>query len=103
MRYPWLGLLLWIYASLSLAADNSSETPLIQYQGVTVTQQDYEAELATFPQQYRAEIAASGKRVHQLLDKIFVYRVLAQEAQKSGLAEQDPLLGNRIQMAKEEV
>lgn len=103
MRYAWLGLPLWVYASLSLAAGNPPDTPLIQYQGITVTQQDYEAELATFPKQYRAEIAASGKRVHQLLDKIFVYRALAQEAQKAELAKQDPLLSSQIRMAKEEV
>ncbi|BAW79534.1 PpiC-type peptidyl-prolyl cis-trans isomerase [Candidatus Nitrosoglobus terrae] len=100
MKYFGIGVFVGFYASLALAADNPPNTPLIEYQDVTVTQQDYAAELATLPPQFQAEVGTSGKQVHKLLDKVFVYRVLAKEARTEGL-DQDPQLQAQVQLAQE--
>lgn len=103
MRYILWGLLLFIFAGTDLVvAGNLPEAIFIQSDKATVTEEDYEAELSTIPEQHRSDIEASSKRVHQLLDKIFVYRVLAQEARELGLA-QDPLVRKQMEMAVEEV
>ncbi|ADE16667.1 PpiC-type peptidyl-prolyl cis-trans isomerase [Nitrosococcus halophilus Nc 4] len=83
------------------AAANSGEKVLIQQGEITVTQADFDAELAEIPAQHHAGILASGKRIHQLLDKLFVYRVLAQETRELGL-DKDPLLRQQIALAVEE-
>jgi peptidyl-prolyl cis-trans isomerase C len=102
MRYLFT-LVLGVFICGNLfAADNSLETILIKYGETTVTEADYKAELATLPEQHRASIEASGERIHQLLDRIFVYRVLAQEARGLEL-DQDPLLRKQMKMAMEEV
>lgn len=98
-----MGITLFLGIEGSFAvADNPQETALIRYGETVVTQADFQAELATVPEQYRAGLQASGKRIHQLLDKIFVYRVLAQEARELGL-DKDPLLRRQVKLAVEEV
>lgn len=103
MRYilAWAVLFLWTGWSFA-AEDNPPETALIRYGETVVTQADFQAELTTVPEQYRASLQASGKRIHQLLDKIFVYRVLAQEARELDL-DKDPLLRRQVKLAVEEV
>lgn len=103
MRYSLLGLLVFFFASSDWTiADSLPEDTLIEFNQVVVTKQDYEAEVATLPERHRGDIEASSKRIHQLLDKIFVYRVLAQEAREAGL-DQNPLVRKQVEMAEEEV
>lgn len=83
-------------------AAEPEEEALIQYKDMVVTPADFQAELETIPEQYRANVAASGERIHQLLDKIFVYRVLAREAQEQGL-DQNPEVQQEIKLEKEEI
>jgi peptidyl-prolyl cis-trans isomerase C len=103
MRYPWIRMILVtfiLFTPIFGMAEN--ETVLLRHGEVNVTEADYQAELATIPEQYRAGIEASGERIHQLLDKIFVHRVLAQEARELGL-DQDPLLQKQVELAVENV
>jgi peptidyl-prolyl cis-trans isomerase C len=103
MRYLSLTLALTLFIDGNLfAADNLPETVLIKQGETTVSEADYKAAVADLPEQHRASIEASGERIHQLLDRIFVYRVLAQEARELDL-NQDPLLRKQVKMAVEEV
>ncbi|QBQ53529.1 peptidylprolyl isomerase [Nitrosococcus wardiae] len=88
--------------AFEVGAAKPEKEVLIRYGDVVVTGADYRAELATVPEQYRANVDASGERIHQLLDKIFVYRVLAQEAREQGL-DQNPLIQQRAKLEVEEI
>lgn len=102
MRYFWIGIALFLGAEGSFAAaDSPSETVLIRDGDVVVTKADYQAELAAIPERYRAGVKADSQRIRQLLDKIFVYRVLAQEARELGL-DKDLLLRRKIKLKVEE-
>ncbi len=102
MRYFWIGVALFLGMEWgAAAADNPPEAILIRYGDVVVTQADYQAELATVPERYRAGLKANSKRILQLLDKIFVYRILAQEARALGL-DKDPQLRRQVELVVEE-
>ena len=60
-----------------------------------LTVADYEAELARLPASARAEFAASGLRLKQYLDNLYMARVLAADARAEGL-DKDPVLARQI-------
>ncbi|ADJ29169.1 peptidylprolyl isomerase [Nitrosococcus watsonii] len=95
-------LILSALVAFGARAAEPEEEVLIRYKDIVVTAADFQAELETIPEQYRANIAASGERIHQLLDKIFTYRVLAKEAQEQGL-EQNPEVQQELKLEKEEI
>lgn len=88
--------------AFGIRAAEPEEDVLIRYKDVVVTAADFQAELETIPERYRANVAASEERIHQLLDKIFTYRVLAKEAQEQGL-DQNPEVRQEIKLEKEEI
>ncbi|WP_264694141.1 peptidylprolyl isomerase [Candidatus Nitrosacidococcus sp. I8] len=82
------------------AVDNQKIVPFIEYKNITVTPADFGAALAGYPYQYREEIAQHAKQVNDIINHVFLYRVLAQEARDLKL-EQDPEVQRQIQIAIE--
>lgn len=82
-------------AVLGAAAQSTPPTkPLISSGPIVVTVQDFEAQMLRIPENLRRETRASLDRVATMTDALFVNRVLAEEARKSGLLD-DPLYSRR--------
>ncbi|CAB1274335.1 peptidylprolyl isomerase [Candidatus Nitrosacidococcus tergens] len=90
---------LYFYTNAN-AVDNQKIIPFIEYKNITITPADFRAALAGYPYQYREEIAQHTKQVNDIINHVFLYRVLAQEARDLKL-EQDPEVQKQIQIAIE--
>jgi len=88
----------------AIAAELPMDTVLIDESeaGVQVTRADVAAALQQMPESRRQGVLASEKALGQLLDSLFVTRMLAGEARDQGLAD-DPVARARVRQAEERV
>jgi hypothetical protein len=87
-------------AGNALAQPLPPDTPLVKSGPVTVTAQDFEAQMLRIPESMRGEARASLDRVASMTDTLFVNRMLAAEAAKAGFLD-DPLVRLRGQQVLE--
>lgn len=71
---------------LCASAAVAQDAVLLEVGGARVTERDVTAELQRVPPQMRASVTAKPETIHLILKTLAVRRLLAQEAQASGLA-----------------
>ena len=69
------------------AQTDASDVVLVEIAGVKLYKSDYEAELLKLPPSIRPGFANSAQRVNDLLTRLIVQKVLAEQAQAEKLAE----------------
>ena len=74
-----------------MAASAAPDTVLMQVGDTTVTEADVQAEILRAPPQARAQALASRQTLHLIVRNLMTRRLLAREAQASGLAATDPV------------
>ncbi|MES2932275.1 MAG: peptidylprolyl isomerase [Pseudomonadota bacterium] len=78
--------LYWIALVFSILTPSVSAQAILVGNGkVSVTDLDFEAEIARIPQEHRAEVLASKARIGKLIESLLVNKTLAAQARKEGL------------------
>ena len=78
---------LLLVAPVAHAQTDASDVVLVEIAGVKLYKSDYEAELLKLPASIRPGFANSAQRVNDLLVRLIVQKVLAEQAQAEKLAE----------------
>ena len=79
-----------------------AEEVLLESKLVTITRQDFEAEIARIPEENRAEVLASRERIRKLLESLLTKKTLAAQARSSGL-DREPALQKMMELAADKV
>ena len=79
-----------------------SEQVLVESKQVTVTSEEFDAELVRIPEESRAEVLASKERIRKLLENVLVRKTLAAQARGAGL-NREPALLRQVEMAVDKV
>jgi parvulin-like peptidyl-prolyl isomerase len=89
--------------ALATLALPSTASPVLATNGqVSVTAEDFEAELLRIPKEQRFEFRASAQRIGKLVENILVNKALAAEARKQGL-DKAVLAQREMELAAEKV
>lgn len=83
--------------NLPAAALPSADTPIAASSAATLTLADYEAEVEKLPPGARTEFAANRQRLVQVLNSMYLSRVLAAEARAGGY-DRDPVQARQIEL-----
>lgn len=88
----------------AMAAESLSVTPdtLATWRDMSLTRQDFEADLRRMPEESREEFRLDLKRITGALENLLVYRTLASEARALGL-DKDPVVQKAVELATERV
>jgi len=104
LRWPAVLLLFWI-ASPASAIETLALAPdsvLVEDGTVSVTVADFDAAVAAMPRRQQETVAGREANIHNVIDSLFVNRLLAQEAREAGL-DQDPAVKRALDQAVERV
>ncbi len=97
-RYIWV-VAASIMATVAHAAD---DTILVRWRDLSISQNDYQAALASVPERDQYAFQLSLKRITQLLNTVLLNRTLAAEARQSGI-DRDPVIQKEMNLAVERV
>lgn len=92
--------LLSLTGSLVHAA-GTSDAPLMQGAGTTITPTDIRLEMQRLPAEAQAQLLADPAQLRQLIDTAYLRRALAAQAEQQGLAQKDPVLGHLLLITRE--
>jgi hypothetical protein len=80
-------------------AERQSDPPLVVNGDLSLTTADFEAYVQyTVPEKLRSDFRANVERIKPTVDSLWVFRVLAQKARESGVAD-DPIVAARARQA----
>jgi len=88
----------------AMAAESPSvkSDTLVSWRDMSLTRQEFEADLRRLPEDQRDEFRADLKRITGSLENLLIYRTLASEARAMGL-DKDPLVRKAVELATERV
>ena len=94
--------LLFIFALFLGALPAAAATVLATNGEVTVTSDDFEAEMLRMPKEQRHEFRASGQRIAKVVENLLTTKTLAAAARKNGI-DRNPLVRQEIELNAEKV
>jgi len=83
-------------------ASGQGQAVLVEGNGITITKDDVLAELQRIPPEGRQTVLAQPDTVKQLVTSLYQHRVLAAEAERSGL-DKDPVLQAVVRIAQDRI
>lgn len=102
-RRLWLAIAMSAACLAAVAPVVAQDSPAVMESSrARVTLADFEAELAKLPPAQQAAFVGSRVRVVQILNNLYVNRILAAEARSLGL-DQDPVLARQIEQQVEKM
>lgn len=103
MRRTVLALSVTLVVGAVQAADGAvTPVPLVEGQGVAITEQDVLGNSLRMPANLRTEVLSRPHTAAQLASNLYIYRSLAQQARAEGL-DQRPEIAAALQTAQEKV
>ena len=90
------------FSGLAVGAEPAANAPLVVNGDVSLTRTDFEAYMDRVPEKLRADFRADAERVKKTVDGLWVQRMVAERARKSGLAN-DPIIASRMRQAQDAV
>ena len=89
------------FSGLAMGAEPCT-TPLVVNGDVCLSRTDFEAYMDRVPEKLRAEFRADSERVKKTVDGLWVQRMVAERARKTGLAK-DPIIASKLRQAQDAV
>lgn len=77
---------------------SSVEQVLVESSQVSITSQDFEAELARIPLEHRSEVLANKGRIAKLLENLLINKTLAAQARSAGI-DREPVIAKQMELA----
>lgn len=88
------------WAAETAPAPSSDSETLVTWRDMSLTRQDFEADLRRMPEENREEFRFDLKRITGSLENLLVYRTLASEARSLGI-DKDPMVQKAVELATE--